>query len=146
MTSNLTVKTNLTKRSILKSVVFYIVVVDKNNSDHAFLRHAINSVVPQAIVESVYNEEETEHYFKNCSSVPHLIFINQDMLHVSGQNTVDLIKGVKGLDKVPIIFLTNGQSDIKDLTNRGASSFYAAPYRITDLIDIVGDVNGKWLA
>lgn len=133
-------------KSILKDIVFYIVVVDKNNSDQAFLRQAINSVVPQAIVESVYNEDEAVRYFSNCSTIPHLIFLNQDMLNVSGKNTVDLIKRVDGLDKVPIIFLTNSEAPNSDLIKQGANSFYSRPYRAHELIEIVGDVNGKWLA
>lgn len=146
MSGNLISEPQPPAKAILKDMVFYIVIVDKNNSDHAFLRHAINAVVPQAIVESVYEEEEAVRYFNNCSVIPHLIFINEDLLNVSGRNTVDLIRRVDSLSKVPIIFLTGSESPENDLMKQGADSFYSKPYQAQDLIDVVSGVNGKWLA
>ena len=40
---------------ILNNVFFYILVVDDDRDDQYFLRQAINEVIPQAIVESLYD-------------------------------------------------------------------------------------------
>jgi DNA-binding response OmpR family regulator len=134
--------------AIAKNIVFNITIVEDNETDHSFLRQVIHSVVPQAIVESVYSDDEVVNYFNNCVNIPHLIFLNKDMLDSSGRDTVQLIKRVSGLDKVPIIFLASPRNESQkiDFIKQGACNFYSKPYQAQDLLNIVGSVNSKWLA
>jgi CheY-like chemotaxis protein len=135
-------------QAISKNIIFYITVVESNKADHAFLRGAIHRVLPQAIVESIYNDHEAIQYFNNCSKLPHLIFLDQDMLKISGRNTLELIKRVDGLDQVPIVFLSklNTKSQRTDFIEQGESHFYSKPYEVQELLNIVGSLNNKWLA
>jgi CheY-like chemotaxis protein len=148
MTSNLIARTPHDMKTILKDLIFYVLIVDKNNGDQGFLRQALNSVIPQAILESVTDGEEAVRYFNNCKTVPHLIFLSQDMLEHSGRNMIELIKRVDGLNKVPIIFLTNNNytGNKNELIKLGANDLYSKPYGAIDLLNIVESVNGKWLA
>lgn len=134
--------------SISKKIVFYITIVKDNKTDHSYLRNVIHRVLPQAIVESVYSDDEAVSYFSNCSTIPHLIFLDKDMLEISGKDTVRLIKRMEGLDKVPIIFLTNPDNESQkiDFIRQGANNFYSKPYEAQDLLNIVGAVNSKWFA
>jgi DNA-binding response OmpR family regulator len=134
--------------AISKNIIFYITIIESNVEDHSFLRKAIHAVVPTAMVESVYTDQEAVHYFNNCTTIPHLIFLDQDMLHISGRDTMELIRRINLLDQVPVIFLTNAKnkSRRKDFIKQGASNFYSKPYAAQDLLNIVGAVNSKWLA
>jgi CheY-like chemotaxis protein len=132
---------------ISKNIIFHITIVERNEEDHTFLRKVIHHVIPHAIVESVYHDEETVQYLNNCSSTPHLIFLDENMLQISGKDTVGLIKHADGLDKVPIIFLTNNnKSQRTDFDKQNADHFYSKPYSVQHLLEIVGSVNKKWLA
>lgn len=133
---------------ILNSIVFYFVIVEDNKNDHSFLRKAIHRVVPQAIVESIYSGEEAVRFFTKCNAVPNLIFLDEDMLKIAGRNTIELIKRVEALTKVPLIFLSNTitEAQKKDFLKQGVNDFYPKPYEPNDLIKIVATVNKKWLA
>ena len=133
---------------ILNSIVFYFVIVEDNKNDHSFLRKAIHRVVPQAIVESIYSGEEAVRFFTKCNAVPNSIFLDEDMLKIAGRNTIELIKRVEALTKVPLIFLSNTitEAQKKDFLKQGVNDFYPKPYEPNDLIKIVATVNKKWLA
>ena len=134
--------------SISKNVIFYITILEKNRSEHSFLREVIHSVLPQAIVDSVYGDDEAIRYFNNYSSIPHLIFLDQEMLHLSGNNTVEHIKQVNGLEQVPIVFLTSapGIPQNESLFQQHTDHFYSKPYEAQDLLNTVGSLNSKWIA
>ena len=133
---------------ISKNIIFYITLLENNKADYTFLRKVIHTVLPQAIVESVCGAEEATHYFNKCSTIPHLIFLDQDMLRISGKDTIELIKQVNGLEQVPIVFLANlpGDSQRDDFRKQGTDHYYAKPYATLDLMNIVNSVNSKWLA
>ena len=138
-------------QAISKNIIFYITIVENDRSDHSFLRKVIHSVLPQAIVESVYSDEEAIRYFNNCTTLPHLIFLDSEMLKISGRDTLHLIRRVDGLAEVPIVFLTklnNGaDGDQEECFNKQNSGhYYSKPYGAKDLLNIVGSVNNKWLA
>ncbi|MBL7934041.1 MAG: response regulator [Bacteroidia bacterium] len=148
MQHNLVTNIHIDNKKVSKDVLFNVLIVDKNNKDHSFLRTSINAVVPQVIIESIYNAGEALRYFTECKSAPHLIFLNNEMLNVWGRNLVEFIKGSKLLSNVPLIFLINtfSESQKLELLKQGADNLYSRPYEPTDLLRIVGHVNGKWLA
>lgn len=148
MQHNLVSNIHLNDKRISKDLLFNVLIVDKNDTDHTFLRRSINAVVPQVIIESIYNAGEALRYFTECKSAPHLIFLNKEMLNVWGRNLVEFIKNSNRLSNVPLIFLTNtfSESQKLELLKQGADNLYSRPYEPTDLLKIVRDVNGKWLA
>jgi CheY-like chemotaxis protein len=131
--------------TLSKNMIFYITIIENDKTDHTFLRKVIHNVVPHAIVDSVYNDAEAVQYFNNCSTLPHLILLDQNMLNVSGKNTVELIKRVDGLDRVPIVYLTKANISTHSL-QQGADHYYSKPYGAQDLLNIVGSLNSTWLA
>jgi CheY-like chemotaxis protein len=134
--------------SISKNIIFYITIVESESTDHSFLRKVVHTVLPQAIVESVHTDDESIRYFNNCTIIPHLIFLDQDMLRVSGKNTIDLIKRVYGLNNTPIVFLSSAskKSQRTNLDKLSVNHFYAKPYKAQDLLAIVSSLNTKWVA
>lgn len=132
---------------ISKNIIFYITIVERNEEDHTFLRKVIHHLIPHAIVESVYDDVETVKYFNNCSSTPHLIFLDENMLQISGKDTIGLIRRVDGLDEVPIVFLTNNNKSQRPYFDKqNVDHFYSRPYSVQNLLELVGSVNKKWLA
>jgi CheY-like chemotaxis protein len=131
----------------LNRVVFYILVVDDDQDDQFLLRKAITDTIPQAIVESLYDGSEALHYLNTCTSLPNLIFLDLNMMKLSGKETIKIIRRNKYLSKVPVVILTTSRNPAErvELLTLGANGFYIKPDRHVDLISIVEEVKEKWL-
>jgi len=131
----------------LNHITFYILIVDDDSDDHIFLRKAINKVIPQAIVESVYDGEEALHYLNACTAMPNLIFLDLNMRKLSGKETMKIIKENKNLTHVPVVILTTSRNEgeKKEMLDMGAAGFYSKPHQTNDLIGIVEEIREKFL-
>ena len=125
----------------------YFLIVDDDPDDHYFLRNAIGKVIPHALVESVYDGSEALQYLNKCLVLPDLIFLDLNMLKISGQNTVSLIREREELKDVPVVILTTSKNEKEkqDLLARGASDFYSKPHETRELVTIVQEVTDRWL-
>jgi len=132
----------------LNNIIYYILIVDDDSDDHYFLRTALNKVIPQALIESVYDGEEALEYLNNCTFMPNLIFLDLNMAKISGRDTIKIIKQNEVLNKVPVvIFTTSKDEDEKaEMLQLGAAGFYSKPSQIEDLIAVVEDVKEKYLS
>lgn len=148
MQHNLAANIHLHHKKIDASLLFNVVIIDHNTTDHSFLRKTINTVVPQVMIESIYNAAEALRYFKFCKTAPHFIFLTKDMLHVWGRNMVEFIRSSDLLTKTPLILLANpfSESQKQELLKQGADKLFSRPFEPIDLLKIVGDLNGTWLA
>jgi CheY-like chemotaxis protein len=125
---------------------FYILIVDDNKDDQFFLRKAISKVMPQTIIESLYDGSEALNFLKACTSLPNLIFLDLNMASISGKDTIKEIRSNESLNKVPIVVLTTNNYSIETetLLKMGANAFYTKPNKPDDLVAIVEDVTEKW--
>jgi CheY-like chemotaxis protein len=132
---------------ILNNITFYVLIVDDNEHDHFLLRKAINKVIPQTIIESLYNGSEALAFLDNCTSLPNLIFLDLNMPLLSGTEAIKVIRKNENLAKIPIIILTSNYSNSKkqEMFKLGANDFYTKPLNPKDLIKIVEAVTDKWL-
>ena len=131
----------------LNNVVFYVLVVDDDQDDQYFIRKAINHVIPQAIVESLYDGDEALAYLKRCSALPNLIILDLNMTRLSGKETMRIIRKNESLSHVPVVVLTTSKNEEerKELLGLGASAFYTKPHHARDLEGIMREVAEKWL-
>jgi DNA-binding response OmpR family regulator len=131
----------------LNNVISYILIVDDDTDDHFFLKKAIHKVIPHAIVESLYDGSEALAYLEKCTDLPNLIFLDLNMIKVSGQATIKRIRNNETLSKVPVIILTTSKNEAerKKLMEMGANDFYTKPIHANELVAIVEDVKSKWL-
>lgn len=131
----------------LNNIIYYILIVDDDSDDHFFLRTAINKVIPQALIESVYDGEEALEYLNNCTFMPNVIFLDLNMAKISGRDTIKIIKDNEVLSKVPVVIFTTSRNEDekKEMLKLGASAFYSKPSQIEDLIMVVEDVKEKYL-
>lgn len=129
------------------NIIFYILIVDDSTDDQFFLKKAIKKIIPQAIVESLYDGSEALEYLEECTDLPNLIFLDLNMNKVSGQTTMKRIRKNETLQKVPVIILTTSKNDSErqTLLTLGANEFYTKPYNTRDLFLIVEEVRNKWL-
>ena len=132
----------------LNSITYYILIVDDDSDDHYFLRTALNKVIPQAIVESVYDGEEALLYLNNCTFMPNVIFLDLNMAKISGRDTIKIIKQNEILSKVPVVIFTTSKNEEEkaEMLKLGASDFYSKPNQIDDLILVVEEVKEKYLS
>jgi CheY-like chemotaxis protein len=131
----------------LNRIVFYILVVDDDQDDQFFLRKALTDKIPQAIVESLYDGSEALQYLNSCTSLPNLIFLDLNMMKLSGKETIKVIRRNKYLNKVPVVILTTSRnaSERSELINLGANAFYTKPDNPDALMKIVEEVGQRWL-
>lgn len=131
----------------LNNVFFYILVVDDDKDDQYFLRQAISEVIPQAIVESLYDGTEALTYLDKCTALPNLIFLDLNMARLSGKSTMEIIRKNEALSNVPVIILTTSKSakEKQELLDLGASEFYSKPDYPKELTTIVEAVKNKYL-
>lgn len=131
----------------LNNIMYYILIVDDDSDDHYFLRTALNKVIPQALIESVYDGEEALAYLDSCTFMPNVIFLDLNMAKISGRDTMKIIKQNEVLNKVPVvIFTTSRDEDEKaELLKLGAAAFYSKPNQLDDLVQLVTDVKSKYL-
>lgn len=131
----------------LNLISYYILIVDDERDDHFFLRKAISDVIPQAIIESLYDGAEALEYLENCVAMPNLIFMDLNMHKVSGRDAIIAIRKNPALSNVPIVVLTTSRREDEktDVLKCGANEFYSKPYNPKDLKAIVTDVRDKWL-
>lgn len=113
--------------SVLDSSVSYILIVDHDNIDYHFLRPAIAKIIPDAIIESLYDELETVSYIDRHIARPNLIFLELTKSKISGENTIVRIKKNQDLAGVPVIILSTASNDVEksELLALGADAFYA---------------------
>ena len=131
----------------LNNVVFYILVVDDDQDDQYFIRRAINEVIPQAIVESLYDGSEALAYLEKCTALPNLILLDLNMAKISGKDTMRIIRQNESLSKVPVVVLTTSRNagERDELLRMGASAFYTKPHSSSELLSIMREVKEKWL-
>jgi two-component system response regulator len=129
-------------------VTTYILVVDDDNDDQYFLRNAINKVIPNVIIESLYDGSEAIDFLRNCKAFPNLIFLDLNMAKVNGKTTMKAIKQNSSLEKVPVIILTTSRNENErdELLKMGASAFYTKPSNAAELVNLITEVKNKWLA
>ena len=129
------------------SVAHYILIVDDDPDDHYLLRRAITQHIPQAIVESLYDGAEALAYLQTCTSLPNLIFLDLNMVKISGKDTIRLIKANPILSKVPVVVLTTSRNseERESLISMGAAAFYTKPHSSLELNTIVQETKRQFL-
>lgn len=131
----------------LNNIVLYILVIDDNKNDQFFLKRAIGEIVPYAIVESLQDGAEAMDFLANCVSLPNLIFLDLNMVKLSGEQTIKKIRSSGALKKIPVVILTTSrdEDEKKKLISAGANDFYSKPDRPAELRSIVKEVVNRWV-
>src|SRR6478609_2029519 len=92
---------------------FYTLIIDRDSEDHEQLRSALNNMIPNVLIESLYDEEETIAYFGNCRNKPDLIFLDMNMHIVFLKFALYTIRETKLLCHVPVV-IVNSSLNIKN--------------------------------
>lgn len=128
--------------------IYYVMIVDHHKEDHLFLQKAINKMIPQAIVESIYDSTEAYTCIDKCAALPDLIFLDPNMFMVSGEDAISRIRRNAVLNKVPVIILSaagGGAEEKSTLIQKGASQYYSKPGTPVGFMEMVKEVKTKWL-
>ncbi len=125
----------------------YILIIDDDKEDHFFLRTAITKVLPQALVESVYDGSEALEYLNRVIKGPDLIFLDLNMGRLSGKATLKHLKTNLSLCKIPVIILTTSENEMekKEILNLGANGFYTKPNNVGDLVTMIEELRTSLL-
>ena len=126
---------------------FYTLIINRNTEDHHHLRTALNEMIPNVLIESLYDEEETIAYFENCKNKPDLIFLDMNMHTIFLKFALYTIRKTQLLCSVPVA-IVNSSLNIKnreELKAFGVSEFYLELKRKLELRLISYDVKKRWL-
>lgn len=131
----------------LNIIFYYILIVDDEKNDHFFIRRSIDHLIPQAIVESLYDGSEALEYLDNCTAMPNLIILDLKMRRISGRETVGIIRKNEALAKVPVVIFTNSNEhqEKEELLAMGADAFYTKPADMSGLNLIIEEMRDRWL-
>jgi hypothetical protein len=88
--------------------VYYVLIISKERERHLRLRKVINKLLPQAIIESFFGDEETFQFLSNSNIAPHLILVEKELAHNNELNMMPLIRSNDNLVEVPVIMLKEG--------------------------------------
>jgi PleD family two-component response regulator len=123
-----------------------VVIVGNDQQDHVFLRKVMNKLVPQAIVESLYGDQETLNYFEAYNAIPSVIFLDRHLLAVNGNKIIPLIRGNEEMEQVPVIILSEDETQFShsDSIRYGANEVYNKSYHSKNLDSIVSEIRDKW--
>ncbi len=133
-------KTLLMKK-LSNKFVFYFVIMEENKHDQNKIRQVIHSIVPQAVVESIYDFNEAMIFFKECKTKPHMLFLSEAMSKAGLRINSDGCINNLTLDALPLVFL----SDKNTLAHTETITF-AKPYDGKHFLSIAAHMNRKWVA
>jgi CheY-like chemotaxis protein len=132
----------------LNNIIYYILIVDNDSDDHYFLRTALNKLIPQALIESVYKGEEALGYLNGLSLMPNVIFLGLNVSEDFGRTTMKTIRQNQVLNKVPVITFTSEvdkKEEEAEILALGASALYSKPCQIEEFMSLVEDVKNRYL-
>ena len=132
---------NSPMKKLSKKFVFYFVIMEENKNDNMSLQRLIHSLVPQAIIESIYDFNEAIIYFKESKLQPHLLFLSEEMSKAGLNFLSDGSMNNLNLSNLPLVFLSDNKS------KQSSEQFiYSKPYDPKNFLSIVGAMNQKWVA
>ena len=132
----------------MKGMIFYTLIIDRNDEDHMRLRNAINRMAPQCFVESIYSEEEAVHYLNTTQITPHLIILDTHLESNSLRLVLYMIRQNTLLKKVPVV-LVNANQELRqriELKSLGVNEFYLDPHNPIEMRVIAHDIKHRWLS
>ncbi len=131
----------------LQNTVFYILIIDGIAENHVKLRDAINKLIPQSYIESIYSENESTSYFKNLKVAPGFIILDAQTQSTSLRLTIYMIRQNERLEKVPIVLINSELSlnQKRELKFLGVNEFYADLSNPIELRILANDIKSRWL-
>jgi len=131
----------------MKSPVYYVLIIDPTIQDHLCLRKAIAGLLPQAFIESIYNENESMAYFNKLPLSPNLILLDMNMPGNFLKLALYMIRQNPMLKAVPVIIMNavENQHSRKELKQLGANEFYLNPLNTIELRLMLRDIKHRWL-
>lgn len=128
-------------KKLSNKFVFYFVIMEENKQDQNKIRQLIHSIVPQAMVESIYDFNEAVVFFKESKLKPHILFLSEAMskagLRISSDGCINNLT----LDAMPLVFLSD-----KNTKGHKEALIFAKPYDDQHLLSIAAHMNRMWIA
>jgi CheY-like chemotaxis protein len=127
-------------------------IVDDDRDDHYFLTLAIQQIIPQAQIKSVYDGSEVLDLLlgpdKKEIEQPDLIFLDINMPRICGKVTTSRIRSNPRFNHLPIVILTTSGNFLEkeELLKLGANAYFTKPSNLAELSDIISTVLEKLAA
>ena len=128
------------------SNLFYALIIDHEKKDHLLLRRTINGAVPNVLIESLYDEEESVAYFEKCKIKPNLIFLDMNMHTIFLKFVLYTVRTTKLLSKVPVAMINSSlnEKNREELRVFGVVEFYRELEKKIEQKLISLDLRHKW--
>lgn len=133
-----------------------ILLIDDDPNDALLVQRAMKKVnLPYPVVHRSDGEEAIEYlsgkppYSDRAKyPLPALILLDIKMPKLTGLEVLAWIQGQPSLAHIPVVILTASvrQEDRQEAEKLGAVGYRTKPVDFLELVDIIRDVNGRWLS
>lgn len=125
--------------TLTNKIIFYIVIMDENFQHHQHLRKLIHKIIPQAIIESIYDFNESIQFFRREAFQPHILFLSEEMSKSGLVISPDGYVNSYLLDEMPLVYLEDKQTP----------SYFQRlkllrPYNKATILKLLRKLNQKW--
>lgn len=125
-----------------------LLIVDDDEDDRKLFISSAKEVDEDIICIELPGGKECLDYLNNVSNaLPDYIFLDLRMPKLSGQKSLDEIKKVPRLEKIPVFVYSTStdKEDIKNLGEQGAVMFISKPTDPREIYFLISTiVNEKW--
>ncbi len=129
-----------------KHKVYYVVIVGNVPGDHLYLRRIINKMFPQAIVESLYLNEESLSFLTHHCQAPDLIFLQHQTAMADETGMYSLLKAQADLQKVPVILVGDDAEEKvqSPLIISNSAAYFKRSFQLNSVEWIARNLLGKY--
>jgi PleD family two-component response regulator len=129
-----------------KHKIYYVVIVGNVSDDHLCLRRIINKMFPQAIVESLYLNEESLSFLAHHCQAPDLVFLQYIAVDSPSFNLYNKIKTQIDFQQVPIILIGDEAEEKVDsvVAKKLKTGYFKRSFQLNTIDWLARNLIGKY--
>lgn len=129
-----------------KHKIYYVVIVGNVSDDHLCLRRIINKMFPQAIVESLYVNEESLSFLAHHSQAPDLVFLQYTANDSPSIDLYNKIKAQVDFKQVPIILIGDEAEEKIDtlVSKKSITAYFKRSFNLNTIEWLARNLMGKY--
>lgn len=129
-----------------KHKIYYVVIVGNVVNDHLCLRRIINKMFPQAIVESLYLNEESLSFLAHHCQAPDLVFLQYNALGTPFFELYNKIKAQVDFQQVPVILIGDEAEEKVGsvVAKKSITGYFKRSFQINTIEWLARNLMGKY--
>jgi CheY-like chemotaxis protein len=121
----------------------YVLIVDDDIDDVNLFKEAVKEVAPHVHCSyALSGNEALKNLESNLEPLPDIIFLDLNMLGMTGQEFLEIIKSSDKFCEIRVVIYTTSsrEKDKEDTLRMGAESFITKPYNFNDTCKALSEI------